>query len=62
MKVNVFLTISLVDRHCKCLINYDQRNISPLIIIKAAVKEAFYTYKIGVRKKLYKGPNSVVKE
>ena len=62
MKINMFLTISLVNRHCEYLINYDQGNIGPLIIIKVNVKEAFYTYKTGVRKKLYKGFNSVVEE
>ena len=54
--------ISLVNRHCKCLIDYDQGNIGPLVVIRATVKEAFYTRKTGVCEKLYKGPNSVVKE
>ena len=44
------------------LINYDQGNISPSVAIKAAVKEASYTHKIGVREKLYKGPSGVVEE
>ena len=62
MIVNIFLIISLINRHCKCLINYDQRNISPLIIIKTIIKEVSYTRKISVREKLYKGSNGIVKE
>ena len=54
--------ISLVNRHCKCLIDCDQGNINPLVIIKATVKEASYTHKTDVREKLYKGPGSVVEE
>ena len=58
----MFLTISLIDRHCKCLINYDQRNINLLVVIKATIKEVFYTRKTGVCEKLYKRPNGVVEE
>ena len=62
MKINVFLIISLVDRHYKYLINYDQGNINPLITIKVIIKEVSHTRKIDVRKKPYKGPNNIVKE
>ena len=62
MKVNVSLMISLINRHYECLNNYDQGNINPLIIIKAVVKEASYTRKTGVYKKLYKGSSGVIKE
>ena len=54
--------ISLVNRHYECLINYNQENFSPLIIIKTTVKETSYICKTDVYKKLYKGPNGVVKE
>ena len=58
----MFFMISLINRHRKYLINYNQENINPLVIIKIIIKEASHTYKTGVRKKLYKRPNSVVKE
>ena len=58
----MFLIINLVNWYYKCLINYNQGNISPLATIKIIIKEVFYSRKIGVREKLYKGFNSIVKE
>ena len=58
----MFLIISLVNRHYKYLINYDQENINLSVIIKTIIKKVFYTRKTDVRKKLYKRPNGVVKE
>ena len=58
----MFLINSLADRYYKYLINYDQGNINPLVIIKIIIKEASHTRKTDVHKKLYKRSNSIVKE